>query len=140
MLGHSPHVPHQLTGHGHHDLVGIFAACQQSSRALTQPHLGFPTDGLDGFMLVFQAQLEVSTDFGCIPIRPGTFNQGATGMGIPGFGNGTLVASLPHSSRPVHRPGRKVRWMPRLLSFTAAPIRPIAAIPLHLACASLPTR
>src|SRR5215813_6976495 len=32
--------------------------------------------------------------FRWVPIRPGAFNEGATGMAIPGFGNGTLAASL----------------------------------------------
>jgi hypothetical protein len=33
-------------------------------------------------------------DFRRGPIRPGSFNQSTTGMGVPGFGHGTLSASL----------------------------------------------
>jgi hypothetical protein len=47
--GNGPHEPHQLTGHGHDHLVGMFPSGDQSSVALTQPHLGFPADVLDDF-------------------------------------------------------------------------------------------
>ena len=66
----------------------------QLSVAFTQPHLGLPTDVLDGFGLLFQSQLEVATDLGRIAVGPGAFDQGATGMGIAGFGDRTLPASL----------------------------------------------
>jgi hypothetical protein len=76
-------------------MVGIFASGDQCSIAFTPPYLGFPTDVLDGFGLFFQAQLQVATDLGWVAIGPRSFDEAPTGMGIPGFGNGPLPASLP---------------------------------------------
>jgi hypothetical protein len=42
-------------GDRHRDHVGMFAACDELAIALTQPDLGFPTDILDDFGLLFQA-------------------------------------------------------------------------------------
>ena len=55
LFGNRPHEPHQLTGNGHDDLVGMFAVCQQASVAFAQSHLGFPADVLDRFAVLFQA-------------------------------------------------------------------------------------
>ena len=35
----------------------------------------FPTDRLDGCGELFQAQLQVPTDFRWIPVRPGAFDE-----------------------------------------------------------------
>jgi hypothetical protein len=57
LFGDGPHEPHQLTGDGDDDLVGMFPSGDQSSVAFTQPHLGFPADVLDDFGLCFKPQL-----------------------------------------------------------------------------------
>jgi hypothetical protein len=93
LVGHRPHAPHPLTGHGHDDLVGMFPACQQASVACTPSYLGFPADVLDGFGLWFQAELEMSADVGGIAGSPGTFHARATRMRVAGCGDRTLPAS-----------------------------------------------
>jgi hypothetical protein len=72
----------------------MFAACDQSSIALAQSDLGFPTDVLNGFGLGFESELQMPADLGWIAGCPGAFAQGASGMGVAGFGNGSLSASL----------------------------------------------
>src|SRR4030095_444785 len=57
--------------------------------------LGLPTDGLDRGGELFQAPLEVPTDFGWIPVAPGSFDQGTTGVGIPGLGHAPLLTPRP---------------------------------------------
>jgi hypothetical protein len=49
---------------------------------------------LDDFGLLFEPALQVPTDFGWVPVGPGTCDDGATGTGITGFGHGTLSVSL----------------------------------------------
>ena len=94
LLGNGPHEPNQLTSNGHHDLVGVFPTGDQFAVPFTEPDLGLPADVLDRFGLFFESELEMPAHFRWVPIRPGAFNEGATGMGIPGFGHGTLAASL----------------------------------------------
>ena len=65
----------------------MFAAGDQASLALAQPHLGLPPDGLDGFGVVFQSQLEVPTDCGGVAVRPGAFPERATRMRVAGCGD-----------------------------------------------------
>ena len=55
LLGHGPHASPSLTGHGPRNHGGLFAACDESWGAFTQPALGLPTDGLDDFWLFFAA-------------------------------------------------------------------------------------
>ena len=43
---------------------------------------------------VFESQLQMSTDLGGIAVGPGAFDQGASGMGVAGFGNRSLSALL----------------------------------------------
>ena len=93
-FGNSPHEAYQLTRNGYDHLVGMFPTRNQLTVPFTEPDLGFPTDVLHGFGLFFQSELEMSAHFRWVPIRPGAFNEDATGMGIAGFGNGPLAASL----------------------------------------------
>ena len=67
----------------------------QAAVAFAQPDLGLPTDVLDGFGLLFEAQLQMPADLGGIAIGPGAFDQGASGMGVAGFGHRPLPAPLP---------------------------------------------
>ena len=55
LFGNGPHEPHQLTGDGDDDLVGMCAAGEQSAIAFPTPHLCLPADGLDDVGLVFQS-------------------------------------------------------------------------------------
>jgi hypothetical protein len=95
LFGNRPHAPHQLTGNGHDDLVGMFPACQQASVAFAPSYLSFPADVLDRFGLLFQAELEMPADFGGIAVSPGTFHERATRMRVAGLGDRTLPASRP---------------------------------------------
>ena len=72
----------------------MFPTRDQLAVPLTQPDLGFPADVLNRFGLVVQSELEMPAHFGWLSIRPGAFNQGATGMGVTGLGNSPLSASL----------------------------------------------
>ena len=94
LLGHGPHAPHQLTSHGHHDLVGVFPTGDQCAVPFPEPDLSLPTAILDRFGLFFSSELEMPAHLRWVPIRPSAFNEGATGMGMPGCGHGTLAASL----------------------------------------------
>ena len=44
---------------------------------------------------LFQAQLQVTTDLGWIPIGPGPFDEGTTGMGIPSRGHAARLTARP---------------------------------------------
>ena len=62
--------------------------------APTEPDLGLPSDVLDDFGLIFQAQWQMPTDFGRIPVSPGAFDQRPSRMGVPRFGNRPLPAMV----------------------------------------------
>jgi hypothetical protein len=49
---------------------------------------------LDWLRERFQPELQVATDFSGIPVGPSAFDQGATGMGVAGFGNRPLTPPL----------------------------------------------
>lgn len=53
LLGNGPPTSHEFTRTSHGDNVRLLAACGQWSVALTEPHLGFPTDVLDDLGLLF---------------------------------------------------------------------------------------
>jgi hypothetical protein len=93
-FGHSPHEAYQLTRHGDDHLVGMFPTRHQLTVPCTEPALGLPTDGLHGFGLFCQSELAMAAHFRWVPIRPGAFNEDATGMGIAGCGHGPLAAAL----------------------------------------------
>ena len=81
--GHGPHEARQLTGHSHGDHVGVLASGDESSVALTEPDLGFPTDLLDDVGWLFASQLQMSAHLGGVAIRPGAFDKSPSGMGTP---------------------------------------------------------
>ena len=95
LFGNGPHKGHKFSGNSYHDLVGVFASGRELAVAFTQPDLRLPADVLDHLGLLFEPQLYMPTDYGGIAIGPGAFDQSPTGMGITGFGDGTLTASLP---------------------------------------------
>jgi hypothetical protein len=72
----------------------MFASGDQASIAFAQSDLRLPADVLDGVGLLLEPQLYMPTDLGGIPVGPGPFDQGASGMGVPGFGDRTLPAAL----------------------------------------------
>jgi hypothetical protein len=93
-LGHGPHEGHQVACDGHHDQVGVFASSGQCSVAFAQPHLGVPTNILDGGGQLFQTPLEMTTDLGRVAVGPGAFDQRPTGMAIARFGDAALMPPL----------------------------------------------
>jgi hypothetical protein len=94
LLGNGPHEGHQFPSDGHHDLMGMFSAGDESSIALAPPHLGLPTDSLDRFGELCQTALEMTADLGRIAVGPGAFNQRPAGMGIARLGNAALATTL----------------------------------------------
>jgi hypothetical protein len=94
LVGNRPHEPHQVPGNGHDHLVSMCPAGHQAAVSFAQSHLGFPADGLDGFGLLFQSEVERPADFGRVAIRPGAFHERATSVRLAGFGARTLPAVL----------------------------------------------
>ena len=72
----------------------MFPSGQQASEACAQSHVRLPTEGLDRLWALLQPEWQVATDVGGIARGPGTFDQCATGLRIPGLGEGTLAAAL----------------------------------------------
>jgi hypothetical protein len=95
LFGKGPYKTRQFPGNGDDHLVGVFAASHQASKAFAQPHLGLPTEVLDRLGELFQPELQVATDLGGLPVGPGPFDQGASGMSITGVGDRPLPAALP---------------------------------------------
>jgi hypothetical protein len=93
-LGNRPHEGNQFACDGHHTQGGIFTASGQFSIALTQPHVGSPTNILAGVGELFQAPLEMTTDLGRRAVRPGTFDPDPTGMAMARFGEAALMPPL----------------------------------------------
>jgi hypothetical protein len=94
LLGHSPHQRDQRTGHGHDDLMRLFAPCAELPIALAQAGLCLPTDVLARLGELLQAELPVSAHVGRVARRPGPFDQGPTGMGMPGLREAPLASAL----------------------------------------------
>jgi hypothetical protein len=94
LCGNDPHTSGQLTGNGHRDDVGVLASGHEASGAFPEPDRGFPTDGLDDCGWFCQPQLQGSPACGRLAVGPGAFDQGASGMGMPCFGNGPLPTLL----------------------------------------------
>jgi hypothetical protein len=73
----------------------MFAACTQLAGPLTQSYLRFPTDVLEAFREVFQAELPMTAHVGRRAIRPHAFDQGTAGMCVAGFCDTTLATPFP---------------------------------------------
>src|SRR5262249_13048103 len=82
LFGDRPHTPNELTGHGHHDLVGVCASGEQFSVALAKSHLRLPADVLHNVGLLCESPLQVATPLGGIAVRPGPFNAGPPGLDV----------------------------------------------------------
>jgi hypothetical protein len=95
LLGHGPQAASQFAGHGDRDHIGMFASCDEASVVSTEPPLRLPPDGLDDLRLVFESQWQMAPDLGGITIRPGAFDQDATGLGVAGLGDRSLATVLP---------------------------------------------
>ena len=89
-MGHGPHEPHERPRKRHDHLVGVLAPRDHAAVALAQAHVGFPTDGLDGVGLLFEAPWHGATAFRGRPLRPGACTQHATGVGMARLGEGAL--------------------------------------------------
>lgn len=97
LLGNGPHEADRFSSEGHHDLIGLFPACEESSIAFAQPDLRLPTDSLDRFGELFETELEMAADLGRIAGGPGAFNQCPAGLGIACLGNAALATMIPAS-------------------------------------------
>ena len=95
MLGNGPHEGTSFPGNGDDDLIGIFAFGHGLAIAFAEADLGLPADGLDRCRELFQAQLQVPTDFRWIPVRPGAFDESPTRMSIARLGNAALLTTRP---------------------------------------------
>jgi hypothetical protein len=95
VLGNRPQKDTQFPGNGNHDLMGLFAFDHQVAIPVAEPNLGLPADGLDRCGERCQAQLEMTPDCGRIPVGPGPFAQGTTGMGMASLGKTALLTPCP---------------------------------------------
>src|SRR5215831_14000919 len=95
LLGNGPHEADQFPRNGDDALMSIFAFGHQLAIPCAEPYLCLPADGLDRCGELLQTSLQVPTDFGWIPIGPGTFDQGTPGMSIAGLGNTALLTPRP---------------------------------------------
>src|ERR1043166_9361522 len=100
LLGNGPHKRTQFPRDGDDHLVRIFPAGAQLPIACAYSYMGLPTDVVDGLRHLFQAQLEMPTDFGGGARGPGAFDQGTAGMAVARLGDASLLAPL---SRRVFR-------------------------------------
>ena len=69
-----PHEGTSFAGNGDHNLIGMFACGDELAIAFAEADLGLPADGLERWRELFQAQLQVPTDFGRIPVCPRSFD------------------------------------------------------------------
>ena len=92
---HGPHTSYEFTSHSDDDLVRMFASGNQAARAFAPPYLCLPADVLDGLGLLGESQLQMATDLCGRARGPRPCDERSTGMGMTGFGQGTLLAPLP---------------------------------------------
>ena len=75
--------------------MGVLTLCHPSSLALAQPPLGLPPEALENLGWCCPSHLQRSAALGGLARRPGAFAQDASGMGVPGLRNRSLVAPRP---------------------------------------------
>jgi hypothetical protein len=85
--GNRPPKRRSYPGNGDDDQVRVCAACEPWSIALAPPDWRFPTEVLDDVRLVFPSQVQVPTHCGGRAGGPGALYEGATSMGVSGFGD-----------------------------------------------------
>lgn len=66
----------------------------EASNAVAPPPWRLPAEVLDGLGRWFEAPWQMSTDVGGIALRPRACDEGSTGLGMTGVGEGTLPAAL----------------------------------------------
>jgi hypothetical protein len=93
-FGNGPHTGDEFPGDSHDNLISVFPPCAQLSVACAEPYLCLPADILYGFGEFLQAQLQVAADVRRIPVRPGAFDEGVSGMSVPHLGDRALPPPL----------------------------------------------
>jgi hypothetical protein len=91
LLCDGPHEGRQVSGDGDYHLIRMFAACTELQVPFTQAYLRLPTNVLEAFREVFQAELQMAAHFGRIAIRPSAFDQGTAGLRVAGFRDAALA-------------------------------------------------
>ena len=79
------------------------ACCPRAMRRrtrLTPAPWRLPAEVLDGLGRWFESPWQMSTDVGGIALRPRAFDEGSTGLGMTGVGEGTLPAALTAGRMP----------------------------------------
>src|SRR5207249_1594089 len=90
--GDGPHEGGEFAGDGRHGDVGVLAARNQPAVAFAEAYLSFPGDVLDGLGEFFQSLLDGFGDLGGEAVGPGSFDEGASGVTVSGFGDGAEAA------------------------------------------------
>jgi len=72
----------------------VFASGGKATEAFAETGLGLPGDVLDGRGEPLEALSDVRGNFSGIAVLPGTFDEGAAGVAIAGFGDGSLAAGV----------------------------------------------
>ena len=75
--------------------MGMFACGHQLARPCAEPDVRLPTARLDRCGELFQAQLQVPTDFRWLPVGPGAFDESTTRLRIARLGNAALLTTRP---------------------------------------------
>ena len=88
----------------------MFAPDAELPIAFAQADLGLPADVLERLWELFQTELQVPAHFGRGAIRPGPFDQGPTGMGIPGLRDAPLATAPPLEYSEGVRPREFMSW------------------------------
>ena len=90
--GNSPHTGDQFARKRHHDLLGMLAASQASSRPFAQPDRRLPTAVLAGFGQWCPPPLGMAPALRRLAARPRAFHRGPAGVTMPGLGDAPLGA------------------------------------------------
>ena len=75
--------------------MGLLAFGYELALACAEPDLGLPADGLDRGGELCQAQGQVATDLGRIPVGPRTFAEGTTRMRRARLGHAAWLTTWP---------------------------------------------
>src|SRR5215813_7882134 len=95
LLGHGPQAGTACPGHGHHDLLGLFACGPQLAIPCTEPDLGLPAEGLKRCGELCQTQWQGPTAWGRIPVGPRPFDEGPTRRCMAGLGQAPWLTTWP---------------------------------------------
>src|SRR6266481_7742522 len=103
-----------LPGNGYHDLVDVLPAGGQLPIPSAQADLRLPANRLNLGREFLQAELQMATNLGGIPVGPRPFYQRASGVAVAGLGDAALAAPL---TRRVLRGGQPevAHQLPRVL-------------------------